>query len=560
VWVRQLGVVLSNAKKTLDQQRPRFIVEVRGNVKSTWEELSKVQNEIQNFSNYYDIQEAEAYHTQSMQIQTVLEGLMIKAEEINEKESLLKYELTDFTVIEFEHRKFQKFVDLWEFVFTKWQWHSENWMGDLFKDLDKDMMSTIINYGSDLLVGLVNEFADNPHISEVVKTLQTEVKKYQEILKFVMIMKDDCFKTRHWDRLYKEMYVNQTVRPDPKKTTLRKLLEDRLLSYHSTLLTIITEARSESKTEKKITEIEDSIKSIKIRTTQFDKHIIPLNYIQDVKKIISILNDHHSTCKVMMTNPEYPEIFLERLHDLGKLVHTTRKTLKFFDHIQSKLVKFSPIFKYKSLENYFTKKDIFEKFFKLKEEFKHIMDLVHSKNMAFFSIFIDEKPGNETSANDLKRKFGDLQNLTDYIQTNLANLFKGIRQKCPRYYFLSEDQMFIICSLLKFPQSLFSFISNMFKGIKEIKLKDFKTKEMSDELKIQGLVNFYDEDISFEDELIIDTREEAEIPLIAMVEGLEEYNLKYFRDCFRNHLYEISDRYGYDYSGIYQYSKENGII
>ena len=73
-----------------------------------------------------------------------------------------------------------------------------------------------------------------------------------------------------------------------------------------------------------------------------------------------------------MANPEYPESFQERLVYLSKYVECARKTLKILCNTQKKIIKFSPIFRYRVLEEHFPKKDIFQKFFKLKENFKQV--------------------------------------------------------------------------------------------------------------------------------------------------------------------------------------------
>lgn len=266
-------------------------------------------------------------------------------------------------------------------------------------------------------------------------------------------------------------------------------------------------------------------------------------------------------CKSMMANPEYSEIFQEKLKDLNKYVEVSRKTLKMLHGIQNKLIKFSPIFRYKTLEEQFQKKDIFDKFFKLKEDFRYIIDIIQTKNMAFFAIFVDEKSEFDTQTIELKRKFQDITILTDYVYTNLTILFKVIRTKCPRLYFISEDQILVLCSLMKFPQSLFKFMNSMFKGVKEICLTDFKDQENIEELKIEGLINYQNEKIYYAEYLIINCKEDAEeIPLISMIQGLEKYNQKYIRDNFKKHLYIIADKFGYDYNGILLYAKENNII
>jgi hypothetical protein len=114
-------------------------------------------------------------------------------------------------------------------------------------------------------------------------------------------------------------------------------------------------------------------------------------------------------------------------------------------------------------------------FLKLRENFMKIIKDVGKGEMSFFINLVNDMPSynslkedqdasggdNQGSDNDFQGSIGQnitiftqldaLSNTADVIYENLSVLFKVIRIQCPRYFFLSEEQMLICCSLLKFP-------------------------------------------------------------------------------------------------------------
>jgi hypothetical protein len=195
----------------------------------------------------------------------------------------------------------------------------ERWLKNPFVDLDENEMSQTINYGLELLNRLSEEFEKNEKIRAIIRQKLQELVKNQKILIHVVILKDKCFKERHWDRLFDHMKesdknaLTMQKKPDIKKITLNDLLEIHLLNHTNVLRAILAKARAEEIIENQIKKIKVSIKRITIKHTVFDLDYSGLSIIPSVKKIIAELNDHHSICKTMLANPEYPEEFNKEL-------------------------------------------------------------------------------------------------------------------------------------------------------------------------------------------------------------------------------------------------------
>jgi len=96
------------------------------------------------------------------------------------------------------------------------------------------------------------------------------------VLEHVVILKDDCFKERHWNQLFDHMKENDKnaitmeKKPDLAKITLNDLLELHLLNYTKLLRSLLAKARQEALIESKINEIKKSIQEINISSSVFD--------------------------------------------------------------------------------------------------------------------------------------------------------------------------------------------------------------------------------------------------------------------------------------------------
>jgi predicted thioredoxin/glutaredoxin len=84
----------------------------------------------------------------------------------------------------------------------------ERWLKNPFPLLDQNEMSQTINYGLDLLNRLFEQFEKNEKIRAIVRQKLQELEKNQKVLEHVVILKEDCFKERHWNQLFDHMKEN----------------------------------------------------------------------------------------------------------------------------------------------------------------------------------------------------------------------------------------------------------------------------------------------------------------------------------------------------------------
>ena len=563
-WVGDLESLHVEATARMDGNKPTFIKEIQLQAEKVFDDFERVEKKVKMFDNYYEPQDCDSYSAMARELSTELTNILKRALEINNKQRILDDDETDFKKIHSTRVEFNKYVELWTFISEKWNVGVERWLKNPFVDLDENEMSETINIGLDLLNRLNEEFEKNEKIKAIISQKLHELDKNQKILDHVFILKDDCFKERHWNKLFdhmKESDKNALVmqkKPDIKKLTLNDLLEIHLLNHTNVLRKILSKAKAEAVIEQQIIKIKKSIEGIDIEQAVFDTDSIGyLNIIPMIKSIIAKLNDHHSICKTMLSNPEYPEEFSIELNRLSRILESTRSVLQIIHTLQNKLIKFSPIFKFNEISDYLSKKDAMTSFLRLREDFMGIMNLVTKRKMDYFIGLVGD--GGNERINDLINRLNELNELADYIYENLKVLFKYIRVQCPRYFFLSEEQMLICCSLLKFPKSLMAFVATMFGGVRKVLVDDDFMYRESDLLKLVGLTTKNKEKILFEDPLDISLTANADIPLITIVKGIEKLKNEFFLNARMKHIKPIA-KLGFDFKEIWIYARKENVL
>ena len=204
-----------------------------------------------------------------------------------------------------------------------------------------------------------------------------------------------------------------------------------------------------------------------------------------------------------------------------------------------------------------TRKNSIGEFNNLLAGFVKIMTDIGNKEMNYFMIMVGN--GDNERINKLIAQLEEYDKNADSIYESLRILFKIIRVQCPRYFFLSEEQMLISCSLLKFPSSLMGFIASMFGGVEKI-LIDEDTSELNvDSIRIIGLETKNGEIIDFEKKEQIDMRVNAEIPLITIVKAIEALKDDYFAKTRSKHIEYIASL-NFDFRAIWLYAKQEKIL
>lgn len=76
---------------------------------------------------------------------------------------------------------------------------SENWLNLPFSKLDSAEVEETLREGSFLLQNLEEDLEQNENILKMIRQLETEVNKLNELLYLILMLKHQAFKTPHWN-------------------------------------------------------------------------------------------------------------------------------------------------------------------------------------------------------------------------------------------------------------------------------------------------------------------------------------------------------------------------
>jgi hypothetical protein len=119
-WVNELEVLHESGLKRLRDALPRFYLEIQKKTEALFEEFEKEMVNIRAFDSNSDLKEAETYFHAANALYSKLEDYIVRANDINSKQEILGYKLTNFNHILVEKTSFVRYVDLWDFIADEW--------------------------------------------------------------------------------------------------------------------------------------------------------------------------------------------------------------------------------------------------------------------------------------------------------------------------------------------------------------------------------------------------------------------------------------------------------
>ena len=123
-------------------------------------------------------------------------------------------------------------------------------------------------------------------------------------------------------------------------------------------------------------------------------------------------------------------------------------------------------------------------------------------------------------------------NMTKIIIASFG-LLKLIREKNPRFFFHSDEELLAMCHFTHYPKELFKLLLKSFEGIKELQysLSLHPTSHQPESLAIFGLINRENERFSFLKELNFSYKDPAaKIPVMTFLPYIEDQSTAFLRN------------------------------
>ncbi|KAL4505739.1 hypothetical protein ABPG73_004624, partial [Tetrahymena malaccensis] len=457
-WINILIQEQKIAQQKLEKNRNIFHKDFETRKQELFDEFKEIYQKQKVVIQSLELSKYEQNLKNCKMIEDSYKVILMKGLQINEQETQLGYELSDFAEFERTFNEFSRYVQFWEFT-EKWFRLSDNWNSLVFEEVFQNEMSLEIKYeiintcreGSSLLQKLRQfyiheivtprittrqsgnkfEFGDTDFL-QLISQVEESIKKFEEYVPVTVILMDKLFSQEYQDLFLK--HLNLKIKYE--NLTINRLRELNVIEHIQFIYQLFNKAKHENQIKEDILKIQNIIIKEIIPICGLSKiPDFPTNYIQNGKNIIKKLNDIQFSC--------------------NKIIKDT--------HLVASKIDFSYLF-VKNIQS------LIQSFIELLQT-QEIMVKVCS----FFGSSFDFICPPSSSIRQQYETFKE-----DYNQ---------VRTKSPKFYMLSDNQIIHILQSTHNTELIQYIVKHCFHGIKQIEIEDFDNRLIVNQYK-----NFNDED------------------------------------------------------------------
>ncbi|KAL4465694.1 hypothetical protein ABPG72_011866, partial [Tetrahymena utriculariae] len=504
-WINVLIQEQKIAQQKLEKNRNIFHKDFETRKQELFDEFKEIYQKQKVVIQSLELSKYEQNLKNCKMIEDSYKVILMKGLQINEQETQLGYELSDFTEFERTFNEFSRYVQFWEFT-EKWFRLSDNWNSLVFEEVFQNEMSLEIKYeiintcreGSSLLQKLRQfyiheiatlrssvrqsgnkfEFGDTEFL-KLISQVEESIKKFEEYVPVAVILMDKLFSQEYQNLFLK--HLNLKIKYE--KLTINKLRELNVKEHIQFIYQLFNKAKHENQIKEDILKIQNIIIKEIIPICGLSKiPDFPTNYIQNGKNIIKKLNDIQFSCNKI-------------IKDTHLVASELDVSYLFVKNIESLIQSFTELL-----------------------QTQEIMVKVCS----FFGSSFDFICPPSQSIRQQYETFKE-----DYNQ---------VRTKSPKFYMLSDNQIIQILQSTHNTELIQYIVKYCFHGIKQIEIEDFDNRLIINQYK-----NFNDEDFhpsdyiqipkynkpsnkKGEQQIINEMNEQKLNPVMKLLIMLEEYS------------------------------------
>ncbi|KAL4454399.1 hypothetical protein ABPG73_001791 [Tetrahymena malaccensis] len=533
-WLRNLIILFQEANEKLNQRKSHFqskldeIKQVLLQVcifyfylKYQTFQLQKFENAkelVVQFKTLNSLKSCEMILRKSKEIEEVLKQIVNEGDQINKKELILNYPLSDFKIFSAFLSQFEGNLQFWEFA-EKWYRQSEGWLcypferllngqnGNAQEQLRLEILDSC-REGSSLMQKLekqLESYKDEEEDEEYqkmfldnIQTIQREIDDLNLYLPIIMMLLNKSFKESYWAQLLNEIYVKKTIwyllinqsfskqgkesKVKPHELTIEILKRDNILRYKKYIYILFNKSQQEQKLYEEIDKVEYLIMECMPKTQTAKNAEYPLHYYGNISHL-----------KVKLDELNFSIIYLisqfdsnEKLKFIQKYVEELKSMFENMIQIQEQVMVYSPFFGMLTdflPDTKYIRTKLRNMNLKIKEEFKK--KALQSKN--FVQKVIDPKELIKLS--QLKKETDNLLDSTMQLKKEVDNFIKTVRISHPRFYQLSDTDIFKMMSANFNIVELKQYIIECFSGVKDV-FFDIKDENY---FVVEYITNYYNE-------------------------------------------------------------------
>lgn len=385
----------------------------------------------------------------------MIESYKQKIAKARERESSLATGLAIFGIPSSEHKDLTSLardVDFLSQIWTitiEWQANWDSWKNGQFQDLNVEEMEAVAgNYSKK-----VGKLGRDIKRWKVWESMKAELDSFRETIPLIQDLRNQALRPRHWAALQER--VGAEFDPRSKSFTLNEVVKLGLNAHAEFIGELSTNANKELAIEVALNELEKRWSTVTLDVGPYKDKYYKLKSVEDISQF---LEDDTVALSTMKSSKFYAS-FQSKIDDWEKTLSTISEVIESLLGVQRKWIYLESIFmsggdisKQLPLE--------YTLFIGVNSDFFKVMECFFKEPNARRTCLVD---GMQATINSMDEGLERIQKkLDDYLEKK--------RQKFPRFYFVSDDDLLEILGQSKDPLAVQKHIKKCFEGIKTLKM------------------------------------------------------------------------------------------
>ncbi|KAI9096227.1 dynein heavy chain and region D6 of dynein motor-domain-containing protein [Phlyctochytrium arcticum] len=474
-WPMRLSDEINRASERLSDARERIIGQlnvdrdyVHSSALAYMGEVRTYLSDAGDVANYLEIERRVLY------LRHRLDKVWTLGQSIPVRENHIGVPITSLAHLDSLESEFKHYEALWLLVGGVFARRAE-WLGLSFADLNAPLMVDTVTHWKLTVTELTEPFKNVPNSRAVLSRIEGEIMDFDRHLSIIVSLRNPNLRDKHWEEM--SGIVGITLQ-EINGLKLSQVLELDLELVRDILSDISKEATLEAEFEMELDNMRAEISARRFVLVPYvtsDYHLIE-NFPDAMALLQDLLIRSErllQRCRAMAMKPKI-EAWVKRLNK-------SQETLEEWEHLQQIFVKLFPVLRLSGEIAYLTREQA-DNFVALTKLFSMLSDVV-TKSRKFSAVFL---------RSDLLEMISGGLSRIDSIFGGVIKLIEAKRDKFPRFWFLTNDQVLEMISCLPNVSALNPLLVRCFDGIKELQLAEIEVENPEGALK--GLVTEFLED------------------------------------------------------------------
>lgn len=301
-WPPGIQEAVLEGTRTAKNQEAKFTENLENSKEKFAKELMGLLEQfeiVKKFNNYKNLKDSS---TEITAFKDNLEAAAKKVESFNNSERLFKQPITEYEELEMLKKDFEPFNKLWDMA-LEFDYDKQNCLLGPFLKLNyASIEKKVENYFRETLkLQKVFGESEEEDAGIIAKALRTDIEKFKENLWLVELLTSEAMikKPAYWKEVFKETGLAPIETND--EMSFQKLIDSGFLKFKEEIEEVTKRIEKQWNIEKKLNEIVEKLKEIKLEIVADKKSgSFLLGHVDDVQQI---LDDQLNIVLMLKTSP-----------------------------------------------------------------------------------------------------------------------------------------------------------------------------------------------------------------------------------------------------------------